>query len=123
MFVLSCLEVCVVEAEELAVEGLRIVDAGVPEQPYDRQSFFEHAVAVFGWQSEGCLIHGIASAQSKEDSTGILCGKRRECLSDNCGVSADEICDCYSYSDPSGVGCYRGQCGEWFRRRRLSRTI
>ena len=96
MFLLACLEACVVEAEELAVEGLGIVYAGVPEEPYDLYSFFEHAVAVFSGQSERCLIHGIASSKSKEDSSGIFYGKRRECLSDNSWMSADEVGYCYS---------------------------
>jgi hypothetical protein len=65
------------------------------------------------------LVHGISAAQSEKDASGKFCGKSSKCLSDNRRMSTDKIRDRYSYSDPSSVGSYRGECRERLGRGRF----
>jgi len=64
---------------------------------------------VFWGQTEGCLVHRIARAESEEDPFWKLVGECCEGLGYDGRVASDHVCYCDSDSDPSGP---RGYCGK-----------
>ena len=65
-------------------------------------------------ESEGCLVHRVACAESEEEPFWILVGECGQGLGYDGRVASDEVRYCDSDSDPPGPGGYGGEGGEGF---------
>src|SRR5207249_8243377 len=101
---------------ELSLVVLWFLYAGVPELPDNLQTLFQSTDPVFWGQTERCLVHKIAGAESEEESFWKLVGECCQCLGYDGRLSPDHVCYCDSDSDPPGPGSYCGKSRERFRR-------